>query len=184
MCQDNRMAASKNLLTFAEFERLSDEPGKLELLDGELIRLPPVKFDHATIAEILYQILVGAVATSGDSCPVGKAHIECGYKLGPNAWLIPDVSIQHKGQPRGDYLEGAPALAVEIISESNRAEDMDRKVKKYLSTGGIEVWVVYPKTQSVWVHRPGFAEEFHGELRSDIIPGLKISLTELFTPAV
>ena len=37
------MGVSTSLLTFEEFEQLPDDPGKLELLDGELIRLPPAK---------------------------------------------------------------------------------------------------------------------------------------------
>ena len=38
------------LLSFEEFEQLPDEPGKLEFLDGELIQLPPAKFNHMEIA--------------------------------------------------------------------------------------------------------------------------------------
>ena len=38
--------ASTTLLTFEELEQLPDEPGKMELLDGELIRLPPAKKRH------------------------------------------------------------------------------------------------------------------------------------------
>jgi hypothetical protein len=57
---------------------------------------------------------------------------------------------------------------------------MDRKVKRYLSGGAIEVWVVYPKTRCVWVFRQGYAREFCGELRSEIIPGLTINLDSLF----
>jgi hypothetical protein len=35
------MDAVKTLLTFAEFEQLPEEPGRCELLDGEITRLPP-----------------------------------------------------------------------------------------------------------------------------------------------
>ncbi|HUI79829.1 MAG TPA: Uma2 family endonuclease [Bryobacteraceae bacterium] len=167
------------LLSFEEFEQLPSEPGKMELLDGELIRLPPAKFKHASAAHRLRDLLKPLVASAGAS--LGEAYVEMGYKLGKRTWLQPDVSISFFNQPCGDYLDGAPALAVEIISESNRAEDMDRKVKAYLASGGIEVWVIYPKTQSVWVFRKGPAEEFRGSLRSEITPGLVIDLDQLFS---
>jgi Uma2 family endonuclease len=35
------MGGTTPLMTFDEFERLPDEPGKLELIDGELVRMPP-----------------------------------------------------------------------------------------------------------------------------------------------
>jgi Uma2 family endonuclease len=176
------MGVSTSLLTFAEFEHLPDEPGKLELLDGELIRLPPAKFNHMDVADWLSEILKQALAGPNRPPQLGRTYVEMGYKIGGNVWLQPDVSITHANQGRGDYLEGAPALAVEIVSESNRADHMDRKVKKYLSNGGLEVWVVYPKTRCVWVFRQGHAEEFCGVLRSEIIPGLTIDLDSLFSP--
>ena len=177
-----RMGATTRLWTFAEFEQLPDEPGKLELLDGELIRSPPSKTRNMIIAELLYEMLKGALIRPGVPSQLGHVHMEFGYKLGATAWLQPDVSIEFKGQTQNDYLEGAPALAVEVIGESNLADQMDRKVKKYLSNGAIEVWVVYPKTQCVWVFHQGYAKEFCGQLSSDLFPGLTIDLDTLFTP--
>jgi Uma2 family endonuclease len=106
--------------------------------------------------------------------------LEFGYKLSRRSWLQPDVSIEHPGQKRSEYLEGAPLLAVEIISESNRADQMHRKVKSYLATGSHEVWVVYPDTRSVVVHHAEQSSEYDNVLRSDLLPGLAIDLGELF----
>lgn len=170
--------AATTLLSFEEFEQLPSEPGKMEFLDGELIRLPPAKFRHAKITHRLYELLKALVE---NSALLGEAYMEMGYKMGQKSWLQPDVSIAHLNQPSNDYLEGAPLLAIEVISESNTAEQMDRKVKTYLSNGGKEVWVVYPKTQCVWVFRAGHADEFRGSLRSDVVPGLLIDLDHLFS---
>jgi len=40
---------TSSLLTFEEFQRLPihEEPGKRELLDGELIEMPPGDLEHA-----------------------------------------------------------------------------------------------------------------------------------------
>jgi Uma2 family endonuclease len=168
------------LLSFEEFERLPDEPGKVELLDGELIQLPPAKFKHVEIAHRIRALLLPAVDKAGASARLGGAYLEMGYKFGTGAWLQPDVSIPYRDQPCGDYFESAPALAVEVISESNTAAQMDRKMKIYLANGGVEVWLVYPDTRCVWVYHEGHAEEFEGVLRSSLLPGLELDLTQLF----
>jgi Uma2 family endonuclease len=168
------------LLSFEEFEQLPDEAGKVELLDGELIQSPPAKFKHMELARRIQVLLMRGVAKAGVSANLGAVYPETGYKFGKRAWLQPDVSIPYRDQPRGDYLESAPALAVEVISKSNTAEQMDRKVNIYLSNGGVEVWLVYPKTRCVWVYREGHAEEFQSVLRSSLLPGLEIDLKQLF----
>ena len=44
-----KVMGATTLLTFEEFERLPDEPGKMELLDEEPIRLPPAKLKYTRI---------------------------------------------------------------------------------------------------------------------------------------
>jgi Uma2 family endonuclease len=51
----NAMGTITTLVTFEEFERLPDEPGKLELMNGELIRMPPAETRHVRIALRLYK---------------------------------------------------------------------------------------------------------------------------------
>src|SRR5436190_9191898 len=132
------MGTTTSLLTFEEFERLPDEPGKIEFLDGEAFHLPPAELKHMRVAKRLFLILM---QTSYQA----QTYFETGYKMGSRAWLQPDVNIAHPNQQEGKYFEGAPLLAIEVISPSNTAEFMDRKVERYLSNGGVEVWVVYPK---------------------------------------
>jgi len=171
--------AATTLLSFEEFEQLPSEPGKQELLDGELFSLPPAKVRHERIIHRLYEMLRRQLDSS--DTVLGEAYMKAGYKLGRTTCLQPDVSITHLNQPCADYLEGAPLLAVEVISESNTAEQTDRKVKTYLANGSKEVWVVYPKTQCLWVFREGHAQEFSGSLRSDVGPVLLIDLDQLFS---
>ena len=168
------------LLSFEEFERLPDEPGKLEFLDGELIQLPPAKRRHMELSRRIQILLMRAVDKAGASAKLGSVYHETGYKFGSRAWLQPDVSIPYRDHPGGDYFESAPALAVEVISESITAAQMDRKMKIYLANGGVEAWLVYPDTRCVWVYHEGHAEEFEGVLRSSLLPGLELDLTQLF----
>src|SRR5437588_9617028 len=110
------MRATNTTMTFAQFERLPDEPNKLELADGELIRVPPAFTRHMRVVMRLYRIFDDALQMlkgKGQAGKLGEVFAETGYLIGPN-WLIPDVSISHTGQPEGKYLDGAPALAVEV----------------------------------------------------------------------
>ena len=49
-------------------------------------------------------------------------------------------------------LEGAPDLAVEILSPSTRSKDMILKLYKYEKAGVREYWIVDPEQRTVTVH--------------------------------
>jgi len=165
------------LLTIEEFHRIPKETGKKELLDGELI-VTRATFPHTKLIHQFFDLLRPFEDTSG----LGSVYVAAEYRLGPRTLQRPDVSIAYPGHPvESDDLMGAPILAIEVVSPSNTAEEMDRKVKNYLANVGAEVWVVYPKTRSVWVYHPGRAEEFRGSMRSALIPGLEIDLERLFS---
>jgi Uma2 family endonuclease len=53
--------ATTTLMSFAEFERLDAGPNTIELLKGELIRIPPAEDEHMNICERLYDLLKAAV---------------------------------------------------------------------------------------------------------------------------
>ena len=87
-----------------------------------------------------------------------------------------------RGDPDG-YLEGAPALAVEVISRGNTAESVDNKIAKYFEHGAREVWVWYPKTRRVHLYREATGCTVvagHGTLVSDAFPGLEVPLDDIF----
>jgi Uma2 family endonuclease len=83
-----------------------------------------------------------------------------------------------------DYFTGAPELAVEVISPSESAADVQRKVELMLAAGAKAVWVVYPKTQSVTIHTPDGVARTLGAGGSLIAPflleGWSAPVAELF----
>ncbi len=128
------------MMSFAEFELLPDVPGKQELLQGELIALPPAKLPHIRVGEALFKRLLSVLDHL-------RVHHEAGYQLSCDTWLQPDVSVQWPGQEEAnEYFQGSPMIAIEVVSPGNTAEEIDRKTKAYLKHGAEEVWVVYPRT--------------------------------------
>jgi Uma2 family endonuclease len=171
-------------MTFGEFERLPEHPGKQELLRGELIELPPPKKHHNLVADAFFLALVQAITnmrTEGAHPPIGIACREMGYRVtrNPDSWLVPDVSISHHDQPGDVYFEGAPFVAIEIVSPSNTAEQIEAKIELYLANGSREVWVLYPKTVSLWVYRESTATLITGKFESALVPELAIDLAKL-----
>jgi Uma2 family endonuclease len=138
---------SRIMLSEEEFLNLPDTPGKHELLDGELIDLPPAKHHHGIIALNLTYLLAAVLAKY-------RVWREEAYCLREGRWLIPDVSVSWPDQPiERDWFKGSPMLAIEIASRGNTAEELESKTALYLEGGAAEVWVLYPKTQTIVVSR-------------------------------
>lgn len=161
-------------LTDEEFLALPDDPGKQELLDGELISLPPAKQRHNAVAKRFYDRLSTVLRSE-------RVWTEAGYRL-KHGWLQPDVSVTWPDQPRGDWLEGSPMIAIEIASRGNTDEEIDRKIEAYLEEGALEVWIVRPKTASMTVHRKDTSTRHTGVYRCDAL-SLDIDVRELIGAA-
>jgi Uma2 family endonuclease len=168
--------STTSLMTFAEFEQLPDAPGKQELIDGELVELPPPRFHHSQIAVWFFDLLRPVI---------GKSRVwhEAGYRIG-GGWLQPDVSVLWPKQPLVDgYLSGSPMLAVEVLSPRNTPSYIKRKLAIYLSHGAGEVWVVDSKRKIMSVYR-GTPDQVvrvaaDSTYASDLL-GLTIELSQAF----
>ncbi|HXA51474.1 MAG TPA: Uma2 family endonuclease [Candidatus Acidoferrum sp.] len=173
------MGAVRTLLTMDEFLALPELPaGKRELLRGELIDLPPAKFRHDKIAHRLFRRLETAAGASGTK---GEVYMEIGYQLSLRHWLQPDVSLTHPDQPVNEYLQGAPLLAVEIVSQGNTAEQIELKIEAYFAFGAAEVWVLYPESRHLWVYAAEISAQRHsGVFISHLFNGERIDLDEIF----
>jgi Uma2 family endonuclease len=150
------MATTTNALTFAAFEQLPDGDGMhRELIEGELQILPPAKSRHSLVAKRVFKMLLSLENSAG-----GQALAEAGYKLStdPSTWIQPDVSFlkneRVRSTPAGGYFLGAPELAVEVVSPSESARDLKRKLNLMLKAGCLAVWVVYPEERTVEIYRP------------------------------
>jgi Uma2 family endonuclease len=174
--------STRTLQTFEQFEQFHDDGMKHELLKGEHIVLPPPKPRHSDVQHRLLLLLWPYVKEH----QLGGVRIESGFKLSSDTWLEPDVSFLRAAQIQANdpdhYYEGAPALAVEVVSDSNTAAQLDLKMQQYFAQGSEEVWIVYPKTGTVQLHYPDGSSKTigQGELRSDLFPGWSIPVDSLF----
>lgn len=141
-------------VTLEEFLQLPEEPGKhFELDRGELIVEPSPTFRHNAIRFRIARHLQDFVR----SYQFGHVTVENDFRLGSDIVRNPDVAFVateplSRMNVDSSPIDGVPDLAIEVVSESNLAQDMLTKVHQYLDAGSKAVWVFYPNLKVVQVH--------------------------------
>ncbi len=179
--------ATTKLMTAEDLECMQDDGWRHELIRGELIQMPPASHLHSTLAAWIVTVLNMHVR------PQQLGHVtgaDGGYILSrnPDVVVAPDAAFVLSDRLPDEiptYLELAPDLAVEVVSPSDRMNDVSEKVKLYLDAGTQIVWVVQPSLQTVTVYHPDrtartftAADHLDG---GDVLPGFQLSLAELFS---
>jgi Uma2 family endonuclease len=177
--------ATKTLLTIEQFDQLPITEGILyELNEGELVTVTEPMPRHNWVRDNVARLAGNFV----EERKLGRVFLETGYQLTPETVRIPDVSFVPADRMReidlDKRIEGAPALAIEVISPTDLAEEVTQKVKQYLAAGTKVVWVFYPRTREVQVFRadggslvrrePEMLEE------SEVLPGFSLDLAAVF----
>ena len=179
--------APVKLITAEEFAQWPDDGPPRELVDGMVITMPPPGKIHARIVGTIVAILSAWVRSIG----VGIVYAgDTGYVLRrePDTVRGADVSYVARNVDFDDesagYGEGAPDLAVEVLSPNSRTGEVLRKVGEYLDAGARLVWVVDPKTRNVTafggvgqVRVYGLKDTLDG---GDVLPGFSCAVTEIF----
>jgi Uma2 family endonuclease len=172
-----------SLISWEAFEQLPDDGMHRELVEGELIELPPPKSKHVVIAHNTYESLRPVQVSR-----VVKVFVEAGYRLSAKSWVQPDVSVLTRERaiaPSPDgHFHGGPELAIEVVSPPETARDLNRKVDLLLANGSLAVWVIYPEEEEVRVFLAdgtGFVRGIDGTLRVPEMLGLlEIPVAQLF----
>lgn len=180
------MTTQKTLLTAEEFYLFCcQNEGRYELVDGEVV--------EESLPDDVHGETTGNVGTAFNiysrMCGAGQARVSTGYTLrtGPDTVRGPDVSfvLQPRVEGRGQgFPSGAPDIAVEVVSPSDTAAEMARKVAEYLAAGSQRVWVVYPTVRQVLVHRADGSVLSYGGgdviTDEELLPGFSLPLSEIF----
>ena len=143
-------------VTLEEFAALPEYP-RYELVQGVLTELMVASEEHEHTGSLVTWRLSGHVFPNG----LGRVYISNrGYVTGPDSPAtsrMPDVSFvsnDRLGQPdlAGMLYNGAPDLAVEILSESNTLAEISQKINEYLGAGGKAVWVIDIDARTLTIH--------------------------------
>jgi len=161
--------------------------GRCELIEGAIIHMAPSGFEHGDISgDIAFQ-LNGFVRLH----KLGKVlTADAGFTIrrNPDTVRAPDVSfVRRERLPRRGhkgYFDGAPDLAVEVISPSDRKSEVIAKANEWLAAGAQSVWVVDPSKKSIDAYRAGGVVTHYRstDLLADesVLPGFSLSVAEVF----
>jgi Uma2 family endonuclease len=193
--------AKVRFASFEEYLAWSDDPensmeGRYELIDGELVELPPESPENHFVTNYLFLMLVAA------GIPMRLIHARgCEVQvqvlqLGDAANRYPDLVVL-----RPEHLEmmerrltitlemPPPRMAVEVVSPGKRNRDRDyhNKLAQYEAIGVDEYWIIDRQAQMVVVFelQPSGYQKI-GEFQGNSIvpcltcPGLALTAEQIF----
>ncbi|HEV7221200.1 MAG TPA: Uma2 family endonuclease [Pirellulales bacterium] len=140
-------------LSEEEFVAWCDEGVKAEWVDGRVIVMSPANTAHARLTTFLMNVLSIFVQDRGLGEVFGP---ELMTRLGPRSRRVPDLMFVAKERLqnlRPNHLEGAPDLAMEIVSPDSVERDWREKYDDYQAAGVREYWVIDPANQRVEAYR-------------------------------
>jgi len=159
-----------------------------ELVKGELLRMSPTGDEHGDVT----MALAGPLYQHVKANDLGKVYAaETGFKIesSPDTVRAPDIAFVCKkrtiesGRIRG-YRDGAPDLAVEVMSPGDSKRTVAEKTNEYFEGGARLVWVVNPKSKTVTVYRSpsDFTVLTERDMLDggDVVPGFQINVAEIF----
>ena len=120
--------------------------------------MPPAGFEHGICAAEIGSRLNVHVKTHKLGYICGA---ETGFRIAqnpdtvraPDAAFVCQASIERQGIVKG-YWEGAPDLAIEVISPGDTYAEVAEKVDEWLTAGCRMVWVINPRRETVEIYRP------------------------------
>ena len=160
---------------------------RYEVINGEL-RERQMSFRSSEIAMAIGYLLGAWMRAGHPGWVTGEAG---GFTIFP--WTagdvrMPDVAYTSRNRaptiPEKGWLDVVPEFAVEVVSPNDLASDVDEKAQDYIRAGVPLVWVVYPRTKTVVVYRPGLPQTSFGTgdliTGGDVLPGFEVKVDELF----
>lgn len=176
-------------LTYEDYLELPDDGRHYELIEGELVLNPTPITRHQWIAGNIYH----AIRNYFDDHAIGKVFMApLDVVLADDVVLQPDVMVilRERFLIIGEKnIQGAPNIAVEVLSDGTRKRDETVKRKLYERFGVDEYWIADPVIDVVKIYRRSVASfiraaeistETGGEITSPILPGFALDVNLVF----
>jgi Uma2 family endonuclease len=130
-------------VTYEEWLEMPEvEDGREEVVDGEIIRLPPNKWNHAQTIEELADVLRRQLPKK--EVWVVTSNFGLVIRREPLTSRTPDLAVIRRSTlvEQDGYIHSAPELIVEVLSPSNTRRQMEHKIRDYESIGVPELWIL------------------------------------------
>jgi Uma2 family endonuclease len=161
--------------------------GPCELIDGGVVRMNPIGRSHAYVAANLSMTLNQFVRQH----KLGEVLVgEIGIFIQREPDRIRAADIAFVSMERlaetteSGYLKTAPDLVVEIISPSDRWQEVRAKLEDYFAIGVHRVWIVEPDNRAVLVYHSitemRKLSEGDTVIGEGVLDGFSLPVAELF----
>ena len=182
------MVAATRRATFADLDAMPNDGRRYELIDGEIFVSAAPSWIHQQVVGNLHLLLRAWV----DPRSLGQiALAPVDILLSDSSAVQPDLvyaSTPNLTKIRSGRYHGAPDLAVEVLSPTNREYDTVTKLFRYAQSGVREYWLIDPTYRTAQIlslidgiYAPQKANE-QGHYASIVLPGLMIDPEAIFIP--
>lgn len=174
--------------TYEHWLQFPNDGWKYEIIDGVLYMSPPPTIHHQDVSGELFAQMRMFVRKN----KLGTVlEAPCGVRLPTQPVPVePDILFvqRERRQIIGHrYVEGAPDLVVEVLSQSNADYDRTTKYRQYEDAGVLEYWIINPWDETVAVYNL-VDQRYHltGTFRrgetavSQVMNGFQIAVADLF----
>ena len=186
-------ATATRLMTADEFMALPDNGKERWLVDGQVFTIEDSMTARNRIHSELLLIIGGHLRAwlLQQPLPRGKFHGgDAGFRLQNDPDILVGIDIAYASPeliastpPKQAYYNGSPTLAVEIISPSDKHENIVAKVESYLAAGSV-VWMVDPDFQTIMVYqldqKPKLYSDEDEIVADPYLPGFRVAVANLF----
>ena len=147
------MTSGRVALTYQHYAALPDDGRRYELHEGELSVTPG---PGATHQRVILKLVV-ALEAHVRARRLGEVFVApFDVILSDTTIVQPDimyVATDRSARVSERGIEGAPTLAVEILSPSTRSIDRDTKLRLYAGYGVPWYWIVDPESRAVEIYK-------------------------------
>jgi Uma2 family endonuclease len=179
----------RHLLTLDQFEEMVRvgiiaEDARVELIEGELIDVPPPSPQHATVTRRLTRDFYAAI---GDRAVID---VQDAIRLPPRSAPQPDITLAMPPDTRYEHKNPEPPDILLVVEVSRTTHDYDRRTKMplYARQGVREAWLVDEPGRIVEVYRDPGPDGYRqmttidedGSLSPEAFPDVEIAVGPLF----
>jgi Uma2 family endonuclease len=164
---------------------LLEPDARVELIEGEVVHMPPMGSRHGSIVEFLDHLLDRAIADRA------RVRSQLPVRLDNLSEPVPDVAVV---KPRADryglsHPTAADVLLIVEVSRSTLRYDTNVKLPLYARNGIPEVWIVDLKNNQLRTYRSPSEGRYRdtasttnpGNTLVPGVPGVTVDLSELLT---
>jgi len=176
--------------TYADYKAWELKPGeRFELIYGEAYAMSAPNVSHQRILRILSREIDTFLKDKTCELFFAPFDVRPFYEEDESDDTVvqPDlVVICDPEKISEEGCRGMPDMVVEILSPSNTALEMERKLRLYMDAQVREYWIVNPKYKLINVYLLKDGQyvmrgwKFQDIARPEVIPGLAIPLSEIF----